>query len=160
MKKAPILKKRLLECIETYNDRGFKTMVAMLQNTLLFRDFKRKTLRSISYLFKSERHTKGRIILRKRERSDFSFFVKSGEIDIIVRSDIKGNEECNMHFMKINKGGYFNLSNSILKKFSLFDFEVSSDSAELLILNAADLALLSKKNEEIYIALKSHAILF
>lgn len=52
------------------------------------------------------------------------------------------------------------MSNAILKKFSLFNFMVSSDSAELLILNAADLALMSKQNNELYIALKSHAILY
>jgi hypothetical protein len=63
-------------------------------------------------------------------------------------------------FCKINKGGYFNLSNAILKKFSLFDFVVASESAEIYLLNGADLALLCKKNEDLYITIKSHAILY
>jgi hypothetical protein len=63
-------------------------------------------------------------------------------------------------FAKISKGGYFNLSNAILKKFSLFDFVVTSESAEIYLLNAADLALLSRRNEDLYITLKSHAILY
>ena len=33
----------------------------------------------------------------------------------------------NLLFMKLHKGSYFNLSNAILKKFSLFEFVVTSE---------------------------------
>jgi hypothetical protein len=47
-----------------------------------------------------------------------------------------------------------------LKKFSLFEFVVSSKKVDLLILNAADLVLLSKKCEDLYYALETHAVLY
>lgn len=43
--------------------------------------------------------------------------------------------------MKLKKKSYFNISNAILKKFSLFEFVVSSEHADLLVINAADLVL-------------------
>jgi CRP-like cAMP-binding protein len=105
---------------------------------------------------------KNRIIIRKRERSDLIYFVKKGEIKVVFPTEMEDQPEQSTQilFTTINKGGYFNLSNAILKKFSLFEFIVASESAELYILNAADLALMSKTNQELYLALKSHAILY
>ena len=42
----------------------------------------------------------------------------------------------------------------------MFEFVVLSAKAEMLILNAADLVLQSKKSEDLYFALQSHAVLY
>lgn len=63
-------------------------------------------------------------------------------------------------FAKIEAGGYFNLSSALLKKFSLFEFRVHSDTANLYVLDGRDLISQSKKSEDLYYALQSHAILY
>ncbi len=62
-------------------------------------------------------------------------------------------QEKTIYFAKINAGGYFNLSSAMLKKFSMFEFVISSKKADMLILNAADLVLQSRKSEDLYFAL-------
>jgi hypothetical protein len=47
-----------------------------------------------------------------------------------------------------------------LKKFSLFEFTVSSKRAEILVLNASDLVDLSNNSEDLYFALKFHTVLY
>jgi signal-transduction protein with cAMP-binding, CBS, and nucleotidyltransferase domain len=45
MKKSPLIKKRFLEHLESYYDKYFTSLIAMLKNTILFKDLKRKVLR-------------------------------------------------------------------------------------------------------------------
>lgn len=133
-----------------------------------------ETLQRISYLFKEQRHLRGKILIRKREKSPFIFFVKKGEVevrfpyteyDISVRIEKNGeesvkkeglNKEHNYFFAKINAGGYFNLSSSLLNKFSIFEFVVSSTKADLLLLSTEDLLSQAKKSEDLFFALESH----
>lgn len=134
----------------------FSKFIEMLKNAFVFKHLGNATLQKISYLFKQERHLKGKVLIRKRERSDYIFFVLKGEVEVrfpYTAYDIEaanaspgGNnfpdvEENIFEFARINEGGYFNLSSALLKKFSIFEFSVSSKRADLIILNAADLVL-------------------
>lgn len=101
----------------------------------------------MAYLFKQERHLLGKVLIRKRERSDLIYFVLKGEIDVRfphtqydldaetqhMNDDEKArhaeehqgedNIEANdFLFARIKEGGYFNLSSALLKKFSIFEF--------------------------------------
>jgi hypothetical protein len=66
------------------------------------------------------------------------------------------DQEHNYFFAKINAGGYFNLSSSLLNKFSIFEFVVSSPKADLLLLSVEDLQSQSRKSEDLFFALESH----
>jgi hypothetical protein len=90
----------------------------------------------------------GRVILRKREINNNMFFVKKGVVEVKFRKTFNEEEPENeeiTEFIKLPKGSFFNISNAFLKKFSLFEFVVASDYADLLILNAPDAVLLAKK---------------
>lgn len=40
------------------------------------------TLHKITFLFKEERHLRGTVLIRKRERTDKIFFVKKGNVEV------------------------------------------------------------------------------
>jgi hypothetical protein len=156
----------------------------VLRNAYIFKTLNVKTMRKIGYLFKEEHHLKGSVVIRKRERSNLIFFIKKGTVEIrfpvtipepeegeeptepipdevkdpLMKLGGEGKEDYYL-FSNINSGGYFNLSSALLEKFSLFEFVVSSETADFFILNAADLVLLSKKSEDIFFALQNHAAL-
>jgi hypothetical protein len=54
----------------------------MLKNAFVFKHLGSQTLQKISYLFKQERHLRGKVLIRKRERSDLIYFVLNGEIEV------------------------------------------------------------------------------
>ena len=62
-------------------------------------------------------------------------------------------------FSNLNAGSYFNMSNALLRKFSIFGFKVSSPKCSIYKLNAADVVLFSKKHENLNFQLKNHAFL-
>jgi len=103
-------------------------------------------------------------VLLPKERTENVFFLRRGTVDVFfIREPLPeetnisaDQEEC---FVRLNKGSYFNLSNALLKKCSLFEFRVSSPNAEIFILSAPDIVLHSKKNEELTKVLKTHAYL-
>eukprot|EP00347_Sterkiella_histriomuscorum_P014633 403360135 len=190
IKNSAELKNRLLHKIKKYKDPIFQEFNVILKNAFIFKHLNKATLQKISYLFKQERRMKGQVLIRKRERTDQIFFVKSGEVEVrfpfsvydaqttqtnfqpnqdsfenpayadVSQHESKKLEDEVIYFAKINEGGYFNLSSALLKKFSLFEFVVSSKKCDLLILNASDLVAQSKKCEDLYFALESHAVLY
>ncbi|CDW87544.1 voltage-gated ion channel superfamily [Stylonychia lemnae] len=175
-------KKKLMNRIKQYQDPLFKEFEYILRNAFIFKHLSNDTLNKISHLFHQESRMSGQTLIRKRERHDLIYFIRKGEVEvrfpysmydaalstnmyhqfintIDTNKDAQIQDE-NIYFGRINEGGYFNLSSALLKKFSLFEFIVSSKKVDLLILNAADLVFLSKKCEDLYYALETHAVLY
>lgn len=153
------LKKRLFHHIQEYKDPLFRTQIGILRNAFIFRNLNSETLLRISYLFKEQRHLRGKVLIRQREKCESIFFIKKGEVEVrFVYSEYDINRKVELgkvtkeelesqgldkpqvfKFARINAGGYFNLSSALLNKFSLFEFSVCTPKADLLILSADDL---------------------
>ncbi len=63
----------------------FDDYEVILKNAFLFKKLNPNTLQKITYLFKQERHIKGTVLIRKRERADQIFFIKKGEVEVKFR---------------------------------------------------------------------------
>ena len=82
VKHSAEIKKRLLSRIQKYKDPVLKEYELILRNTFIFKHLQTETLRKLSYLFKQERRMRGQVLIRKRERNDLIYFVKSGEVEV------------------------------------------------------------------------------
>ncbi len=75
-------KRNLMVSIGEYKDPIFRNYVEIIRNAFIFKQMNSETLQRISYLFREQRHIKGKVLIRKRERSPYIFFIKKGEVEV------------------------------------------------------------------------------
>ena len=85
----------------------------MLRNIHLMRDLKPRQLLPLALGLRIENYYPGECIIKQGQKSDEIFFVKSGNVQVIV----DGKPFCHLR-----KGYWFNLNSAFFKMRSIFEF--------------------------------------
>lgn len=80
-------KNKLYNKLSSYNDAYFKFLTTMIRNVFAFRTVSSSVLRNILYVLKESRATKGATVLRVGERSSYSYFIKEGTVDVLIKDE-------------------------------------------------------------------------
>ena len=106
-----------------YNDPFFQTLIKWVKNIPFFRGISHSSIKTLIFKMKRVKINAGTTIINFKEYSN-CFFLHSGVINVNI-IDEKTNFK--YQFQHLKEGSSFNITNWILKQYSLFEFVSETD---------------------------------
>lgn len=135
-------KAKLYEGMQIYSDSFFKTLHKILRNFKYFKRLQSSTIRELALKLKKVHAIEQKTIIESKEISRSMYFVYSGVVCVyIINPDTKER----IPFQYLPHGSWFNMVNSILGYYSIFEI-VAETNCTLLKLSFDDILSIIKSH--------------